>query len=89
MHAYTLTKKCEAKQSIVSESDRHGGLFRLCKKFLTQHKEKEKSNTEVLLGADRRTLKEERRTTKQSAGLFLPNQRFGVLVGGSSPADNY
>ena len=49
------------------------------------HKRKEKSNTEVLLGADRRTLKEERRTTKQSTGLFLPNQRFGVLVGGSSP----
>ena len=23
--------------------------------------------------------------TKQSTGLFLPNQRFGVLVGGSSP----
>jgi len=52
LHAYTLIKKCEAKQSIVSELDRHGGLFRLCK--------------------------------KQSTGLFLPNQRFGVLVGGSS-----
>ena len=48
-------------------------------------KKMKKSNTEVLLGADRRTLKEERRTTKQSPGLFLPNQRFGVLVGGSSP----
>ena len=108
MHAYTLIKKCEAKQSIVSESDRHGGLFRLCKKqstglFLPNQrfgvlvggsspriiidniKKKKKSNTNVLLGADRRTLKEERRTTKQSTGLFLPNQRFGVLVGGSSP----
>ena len=103
MHAYTLIKKCEAKQSIVSESDRHGGLFRLCKKqstglFLPNQrfgvlvggsspriiidniKKKKKSNTKVLLGADRRTLKEERRTTKQSTGLFLPNQRFGVLV---------
>jgi len=53
LRAYTLTKKCEAKQSIVSESDRHGGLFSFVQ--------------------------------KQSTGLFLPNQRFGVLVGGSSP----
>ena len=101
MHAYTLIKKCEAKQSIVSESDRLGGLFRLCKKqstglFLPNQrfgvlvggsspriiidniKKKKKSNTEVLLGADRRTLKEERRTTKQSTGLFLPNSHFAL-----------
>ena len=32
MHAYTLIKKCEAKQSIVSESDRLGGLFSFVRK---------------------------------------------------------